>query len=46
MDPQELNRRDFHRLTMAAVGGVLAGTVTGCGGDAPPVAPPKAAPIQ
>jgi hypothetical protein len=42
MDPQELNRRDFHRLTMAAVGGVLAGSVAGCGEDkpAPPVKTP------
>jgi hypothetical protein len=41
MDPQELNRRDFHRLTMAAVGGVLAGTIAGCGGDDKPAVPPK-----
>lgn len=39
MDPQELNRRDFHRLTMAALGGALAGTVAGCGDDKPAVAP-------
>jgi len=44
MDPQELNRRDFHRLTMAAVGGVLAGTVAGCGGEDKPAPPPKAHP--
>lgn len=44
MDPQELNRRDFHRLTMAAVGGVLAGTVAGCGGEDKPAAPPKSPP--
>lgn len=31
------NRRDFHRWSVAAVGGLLAGTVTGCGekGSAP-----------
>ena len=35
MNDQELNRRDFHRLTMAAFGGVVAGTVAGCGDDKP-----------
>lgn len=35
MDPQELNRRDFHRLTAAAFGGVLAGSLSGCGEDKP-----------
>ena len=39
MDDQELNRRDFHRLSMAALGGVVAGTVAGCGGDDKPTAP-------
>ncbi|HEY3968944.1 MAG TPA: hypothetical protein VGM05_30625 [Planctomycetaceae bacterium] len=43
MDPQDLNRRDFHRLTMAAVGGVLAGTVAGCGSDDKPAAAPSKA---
>lgn len=43
MDPHDLNRRDFHRLTMAALGGVLAGTVAGCGEDKP-AAPPKTTP--
>ena len=33
MDHPELNRRDFNRLTMAAFGGALAGTMAGCGGD-------------
>ena len=33
MDSQDLNRRDFHRLTMAALGGVLAGTAVGCGSN-------------
>jgi hypothetical protein len=28
---QELSRRSFHRLTAAAFGGVLSGTLTGCG---------------
>jgi hypothetical protein len=27
----ELSRRDFHRLATAAIGGLLAGTVVGCG---------------
>lgn len=36
MENSELNRRDFHRLTMAAFGGALAGSVAGCGSDAPP----------
>jgi hypothetical protein len=33
MDNPELNRRDFHRLTMAAFGGVVAGTLAGCGDE-------------
>ncbi len=41
----ELNRRDFNRLTMAAFGGVVAGTVAGCGEENKPAAPAaKAAP--
>jgi hypothetical protein len=28
-----LSRRDFHKLTAAAVGGILAGTTLGCGTD-------------
>lgn len=39
METPELNRRDFHRLSMAAFGGVLAGAVAGC--DSSPPAPPK-----
>lgn len=31
-----LDRRDFHKLTLAALGGVLAGATAGCGGAAPP----------
>ena len=30
MEPTELNRRDFSRLTAAAFGGMLAGTMAGC----------------
>lgn len=32
MKPSELNRRDFSKLTVAAFGGMLAGTAIGCGG--------------
>src|SRR5262245_34075510 len=35
MENPELNRRDFHRLTMAAFGGVVAGTLSGCGDEKP-----------
>jgi hypothetical protein len=28
--PDQLNRRDFHRLATAAFGGVLAGAIAGC----------------
>jgi len=31
MKRTELNRRDFNKLTMAALGGVVAGTAIGCG---------------
>ena len=36
MNQNELNRRDFHRLTMAAFGGVLAGTAAGCSEEKKP----------
>ena len=42
MDDQQVNRRDFNRLSMAALGGVVAGTVAGCGGEEKPAAPPAA----
>jgi len=29
----DLNRRDFHKFTMAAFGGMVAGTTIGCGED-------------
>ncbi|HUG93714.1 MAG TPA: hypothetical protein VML55_22985, partial [Planctomycetaceae bacterium] len=32
MKRDELTRRDFHRLTAAAMGGLVAGTIAGCGG--------------
>lgn len=39
MDRHDLNRRDFNRLTMAAFGGVVAGTMTGCGEEKKPEVP-------
>jgi hypothetical protein len=39
MDRPELNRRDFHRLTMAAFGGAVAGAVAGCGEEKKPAGP-------
>lgn len=40
MDQHPFNRRDFHRLTMAAFGGAVAGTIAGCGSEDKPVAAP------
>lgn len=34
MSKREVNRRDFHRWGMAALGGVWAGAMAGCGGPA------------
>jgi len=36
----DLNRRDFHRLTMAALSGVMAGTVAGCSDEKKPAPAP------
>jgi hypothetical protein len=36
MTRAELTRRDFHRLTAAAMGGLVAGTLAGCGGEEEP----------
>lgn len=36
MSHQGLDRRDFHKLTLAALGGMMAGTTIGCGGGANP----------
>ena len=41
MSSNELNRRDFHRLSMAAMGGVMAGAIAGC--ESKPPAPPVSA---
>ncbi|MGQ0632988.1 MAG: hypothetical protein ACT4QC_00095 [Planctomycetaceae bacterium] len=35
METSDVNRRDFHRLTLAAVGGLLAGGAAGCGTEDP-----------
>ncbi len=43
MSSNDLNRRDFHRLSMAAMGGVMAGAVAGCNPQ-PAMAPPATAP--
>jgi hypothetical protein len=40
MDDLGLNRRDFHRLTVAALGGVVAGTVAGCSEEKKPAPAP------
>lgn len=46
MSGSDLDRREFHRLTMAAFGGVLAGAAVGCnnGGGNAPAAKPAGAP--
>lgn len=36
MQNHGLDRRDFHKLTLAALGGMMAGTTIGCGGNPPP----------
>lgn len=35
MSSNELNRRDFHRLSMAAMGGIMAGAAVGCQEEKP-----------
>ncbi len=42
MQNNGLDRRDFHKLTVAALGGMIAGTTIGCGGGATPT--PKSNP--
>ena len=39
MKKSDLSRRDFNRLTVAAFGGVVAGTLAGCGGGGDDPAP-------
>jgi hypothetical protein len=41
---QDWNRRDFGRLVAAAVGGLAAGSLTGCPSSAPPPSPVPAGP--
>ena len=38
MKPTGMDRREFHQLTVAALGGVIAGTTIGC--NPAPTAPP------
>jgi hypothetical protein len=38
-----MDRRDFHKLTTAALGGLAAGTVIGCSRGGPPAAGPTVA---
>jgi hypothetical protein len=38
MSQHELDRRQFHHLTAAALGGLVAGATLGCGGKTQPVA--------
>jgi hypothetical protein len=35
MSSSDLNRRDFHRLSMAAMGGLMAGVAAGCQNEQP-----------
>ena len=42
MNDQTLNRRQLHRLTLAAFGGILTGALSGCGKN-PPTTQEKAA---
>jgi hypothetical protein len=41
MNDPTLNRRDVHRLALAALGGLVTGSIAGCGGS--PTTPGKAA---
>jgi hypothetical protein len=36
MQDNGMDRRDFHKLSVAALGGMIAGTTMGCGGGATP----------
>ena len=36
MPRENVNRRDFHKLTMAAMGGMMAGSFVGCAGKKSP----------
>jgi hypothetical protein len=43
MNDQTLNRRQLHRLTLAALGGLVTGSLAGCGGSGTPSPQEKAA---
>jgi hypothetical protein len=45
MTERSLDRREFHQLTAAALGGLAAGSVLGCGGGNPPAPAAPAAPV-
>ena len=45
MQNNGLDRRDFHKLTLAALGGMVAGTAVGCGGGAAPNAAAPGKPV-
>ena len=36
MNDHTLDRRQIHRLTLAALGGLVTGVISGCGGEKPP----------
>jgi hypothetical protein len=44
MSAKDFGRRDFHKLTLAAFSGALAGTMAGCEKTPSPAAKPAAAP--
>jgi hypothetical protein len=44
MPDPTLDRREFHRLTAAALGGIAAGSILGCGGGTTSPAPVAATP--
>src|SRR5262245_40507994 len=44
MTERAFDRRDFHKLTAAALGGLATGAVLGCGGSNPPAPAPAATP--
>lgn len=44
MSNHDLNRRDFTRLSAAAFGGLMAGSLAGCTQSPPPAAPPATPP--
>lgn len=44
MSRSDLNRRDFHKLSMAAFGGLVTGTLAGCGREQAPAPAPADGP--